>query len=85
MQGVIEISSIKGNSGQGSPVFSKPGLMHNTMYIAFNKESEPKKAPPEEQSFDYQIWKNDMNEIVNKRKFHKQLSRFEKKNKKVET
>ena len=48
MQGVIEISSIKGNSGQGNPMFSKPGLMHNTMYMAFNKESMPRKAPPEE-------------------------------------
>ena len=49
MQGVIEISNIKGNSGAGNAMFSKPGLMHNTMYMAFNKESMPRKTPPEEQ------------------------------------
>lgn len=40
---LIEISTIKGNSGAGSPVFSKPGLMHNTFHMAFNKESKPRK------------------------------------------
>lgn len=66
MQGLVEISGIKGNSGQGSPVFSKPGLSHNKMYMAFNKESMPRKPVPEEQPFDYDKWRNDMAEIANK-------------------
>ena len=60
---LIEISSIKGNSGQGSPVFSKPGLMHNTMYMAFNKESMPRKPPQEEAPFDFRKWKQDIADI----------------------
>lgn len=74
---LIQISSIKGNSGAGSPVFSKPGLMHNTMYMAFNKESKPRQQVIEEESFDYQKWKQDISEIQNQRKFKNQLSRFE--------
>ena len=53
---LIEVSSIKGNSGAGSPVFSRPGLMVNTMHMAFNKESMPRKTPPEETPFDYHKW-----------------------------
>lgn len=81
MQGIIEISSIKGNSGQGSPVFSKPGLMHNTMFKAFDKESGTRKAPPEELPPDFENWKSDLDEIANKIKFRKQLVRFERKKK----
>jgi len=50
---LVEISTVKGNSGQGSSVFSKPGLMQNTMFKVFNKESMPRKPPPEEVPFDY--------------------------------
>lgn len=50
---LIEISTIKGNSGAGSPVFSSSGLMHNNFHMAFNKESKPRSPPPEEQPFDY--------------------------------
>ena len=59
---IIEISSVKGNSGSGSPVFSKPGQSHNKMYIVFN--NAPHRKPiPEETTFDYQRWKNDMAEM----------------------
>ena len=54
---LITTSRIKGNSGAGSPVFSKPGLMHNTMYMAFNKESKPRPPAVEEKEFDYNEWK----------------------------
>lgn len=54
---LIEISTIKGNSGAGSPVFSKPGLMHNTFHMAFNKESKPRKPQVEESGFDFLKWK----------------------------
>ena len=74
---LIEISSIKGNSGQGSPLFSRPGLMHNTMHMAFNKGSAPRKPPTEEQPFDFQKWKQDIAEMDAKKKFHKALERFE--------
>ena len=74
---LIEISSIKGNSGAGSPVFSKPGLMHNTMYMAFNKESKPRPHPIEETEFDFNTWKKDMAEMQHKNKFQKELERFE--------
>ena len=60
---LIEISSVKGNSGQGSPVFSKPGRMQNTMYMVFNKESKPRPPIPEEVDFDFHTWKRDMVEI----------------------
>ena len=73
---LIEISSIKGNSGQGSPVFSKPGLMHNTMYMAFNKESMPRKTTQEETHFDFAKWKEDMAEIQNKKTFQKEIVKF---------
>ena len=81
---LIEISSIKGNSGAGSPVFSKPGLMHNTMYMAFNKDSKPRPPPVEEGEFDFHTWKRDMAEMQNKEKFQKELARFEAKKKRVE-
>lgn len=68
---LVEISGIKGNSGQGNPVFSKPGLMHNTMYMAFNKESMPRKPAPEEVPFDYNKWKDDIAEVTHKKKFQK--------------
>jgi len=60
---LIEISAIKGNSGAGSPVFSKPGLMHNTFHMAFNKESMPRKPPTEEVPFCASKWKDDIAEI----------------------
>ncbi len=66
---LIEISGIKGNSGAGNPVFSKASLMHNTMYMAFNKESMPRKPTPEEVPFDYTQWKQDMAEVGLKKKF----------------
>ena len=81
---LIEISSIKGNSGMGSPVFSKPGQMQNTMYKVFNKESKPLPPPPEEVEFDFQTWKQDMAEMQNKEKLQKELSRFEEKKKRME-
>lgn len=74
---LIEISSIKGNSGQGSPVFSKPGLMHNTMYMAFNKESHPRKVAVPDEPFNYERWKHNMSEIENKAKFEEALGKFE--------
>lgn len=77
MQGLIEISGIKGNSGQGSPVFSKPGLSYNKMSMAFNKASMPRKPVPEEEPFDYAKWQNDMAEISNKVELSKKLARFE--------
>ena len=76
---LIEISGIKGNSGQGSPVFSKPGQMHNTMYMVFNKESMPRKPPTEEVPFDYNRWKQDIKDIQDKKKFEKELAKYEKK------
>ena len=81
---LIEISSIKGNSGAGSPVFSRPGLMHNTMHMAFNKESMPRKSIPEEANFDYEKWKTDMAEMQSKEKFQKELAMFESKKRKNE-
>ena len=82
---MIEISSIKGNSGAGNPVFSKPGQMHNTLFMAFNKETIPRKVSPEVQEFNYQTWQGDLIEIANKDKFKKQLKRFELKKNKEET
>ena len=80
---LIEISSIKGNSGAGSPVFSRPGLMVNTMHMAFNKESLPRKTPDEEQAFDYNKWKADIVEIEEKDAFKKELAKHEKRQERV--
>ena len=81
---LIEISSIKGNSGEGSAVFSKPGQMQNTMYKVFNKESQPRKPAQEEVPFDYHKWKKDVSEMQNKEKFKKALIRFDQKQKRGE-
>lgn len=53
--------------------------MHNTMYMAFNKESKPRPPPPEEADFDFNTWKKDMAEMESKEKFRKELARFERK------
>ena len=77
---LIEISSIKGNSGPGpypSAVFSKPGMMQNTMYKVFNKATQPSKPAQEEVPFDYHKWKKDVSEMQNKEKFKKALIRFD--------
>lgn len=58
--------------------------MHNTMHMAFNKESMPRKSIPEEANFDYEKWKTDMAEMQSKEKFQKELARFESKKRKNE-
>ena len=62
---LITTSRIKGNSGilDGSPVFSNAGLMHNTMFMAFNKESKPRPSAGEEKEFCYTQWKQEIAEM----------------------
>ena len=78
---LIEISTIKGNSGAGNPVYSKPALMDNTFHMAFNKTRSPLKSPPEETGFDFRKWKESIVEMEAKEKFKRAYSKFEEKQK----
>ena len=39
---MLLIDKIQGNSGEGSPVFSKKGIQHNTNFIAFKTQHRAK-------------------------------------------
>lgn len=43
--GLIEINSIKGNSGKGNSMFSKSGRMHNIQHKDFNTVDKSNRKP----------------------------------------
>ena len=59
---IITIEKLKGNSGQGSDLFSRSGLMENTNHMVFNKESTYVRPVPKEEEFDYGKWAKDIKE-----------------------
>ena len=68
---IITIEKLKGNSGQGSPLYSRKGLMDNTKHMVFNKESNYVRPLKEEESDDPQKWMDDVKEYEYKLRFDK--------------
>ena len=70
---IITIEKLKGNSGMGSDLFSRSGLMENTNHMVFNKESTYVRPEPKEEQFDYGRWAKDIKEYECKLKFEKAM------------
>ena len=75
---MISIDKYKGNSGQGSDLFSRSGLMKNTNHMVFNRESNYVRPEPKEEQFDYTKWAKDIKEYECKLKFEKVMQRRKK-------
>ena len=78
---LISIAKLEGNSWQGNPLFSRPGLLSNTFHQAFNHPPPAKSPPPPQESKSYEEIRNEFKEYKAKKKFETALLKFETKEK----
>ena len=72
---LFTIDKIQGNSGQGSALFSRSGLMGNTNHMVYNKESTYERPKIEETQFDYKKWSKEIKEYECMIKFEKVMEK----------
>jgi hypothetical protein len=64
------INKIQGNSGEGSPVFSKQALEQNTHFMAFKNTHRGAQKPMfEENSINHKLITDKLQELSDKQKF----------------
>lgn len=67
---MFSIKKIQGNSGSGSPVFSKQGLGHNTQFTAFKTfQKDSRKSIMEETSTSHKFLIEKLADVAEKQKF----------------
>ena len=75
---IIEINSVKGNSGaKANAVYSKPGKMNNYTHMEFAQDKMEPPEPKEEEGFDYEKWKHDVSEMEAKHQLKKVMHKVE--------
>ena len=80
---LISIGRIEGNSGSGSPLYSKQGLMVNTHFQVFNDVIPKKEPAPPEEPLTYAQIQEEFEEFKHKKKFETALQKHEKKEKRI--
>lgn len=72
---LFTIDKIAKNSGKGSPVFSRQGLIMNQNHKVFEKKSTFVRPEPVEKNFNYAEWRKEMDEYESMLKFEKALKK----------